>query len=121
MTNEFCGTAGGRGKPAGYSSGAAGGSVQGPSSRPTVARSRYREIGGGIRTKATTIAPTRPPLREKAQRLGVPIYFRNTKNTASTRQAKAAMWFHWMGWPLKTNITMMVKTVSEITSWITLS
>ena len=77
--------------------------------------------GKGKRTEALTKAYTRPPLREKAQRLGVPIYFKNTKNTASTRQAKAAMWFHWMGWPLKTNITMMVKTVREITSWITLS
>ena len=121
MTNEFCGTAGGRGKPAGYSSGAAGGSVRGPSSRPTVARSRSWEKGGKIGKEAPSKHETRPPLREKAQRLGVPIYFRNTKNTASTRQAKAAMWFHWMGWPLKTNITMMVKTVSEITSWITLS
>ena len=121
MAGEFCGTAGGRGKPAGYSSGAAGGSGGRPSSRPTVARSREGKEEVEIRKEAPTKAETRPPLRKKAQRLGVPIYFRNTKNTARTRQAKAAMWFQWMGWPLKTNITMMVKTVREITSWITFS
>ena len=43
-------------------------------------------------------------------------YFKNTKKTASTRQAKAARWFHCMACQLNTNIIMMVNTVSEITS-----
>ena len=71
MAGEFCGTAGGRGKPAGYSSGAAGGSGGRPSSRPTVARSREGEEEGNNGTEAYTKAAPRPPLREKAQRLGV--------------------------------------------------
>ena len=71
MAGEFCGTAGGRGKPAGYSSGAAGGSVRRPSSRPTVARSRKGMGERGNGTEDSTKATTRPPLREKAQRLGV--------------------------------------------------
>ena len=49
------------------------------------------------------------------------FYFRKTKKTARTRQAKAAKWFHWSGWPLKTNSTMIEKTVREMTSWMTLS
>ena len=51
MAGEFCGTAGGRGKPAGYSSGAAGGSGERPSSRPTVARSREGKEGEGMEPK----------------------------------------------------------------------
>lgn len=42
-----------------------------------------------------------------------------TKNTARMRQRKAAKWFQWSCSPLKTNITITVKTVREITSWIT--
>ena len=34
---------------------------------------------------------------------------------------KAATWFHCTGCPLKRKVTMTVKTVREITSWITLS
>ena len=49
------------------------------------------------------------------------FYLMNTKKTASTIQKKAAMWFHWMGCPLNTKVTMTVKMVREITSWITLS
>ena len=41
MTSEFCDTAARRSRTGGYSSGAAGGSGGRPSSRPTVARSRY--------------------------------------------------------------------------------
>ena len=37
------------------------------------------------------------------------------------RQKKAAMWFHWTGVPLNRKVTMTVKMVREITSWITLS
>ena len=73
------------------------------------------------------ITPFPPQARSTSRHSHHPLaprpkpYFKNTKNTARTRQAKAAMWFQWMGWPLKTNITMMVKTVREITSWITFS
>ena len=49
------------------------------------------------------------------------FYFRNTKKTARTIQTKAAMWFHWRGVPLNKKVTMTVKMVREITSWITLS
>lgn len=44
------------------------------------------------------------------------IYFRKTKNTANIRQTNAARWFHWSGWPLKRNVTMIVKTVRETAS-----
>ena len=56
------------GKASGYSSGAAGGSGERPSSRPTVARSREGKEEVEIRKEAPTKAETRPPLREKAQR-----------------------------------------------------
>ena len=49
------------------------------------------------------------------------FYFKNTKNTAKIRQKNAAMWFHWSVWPLNITIAISVKTVNEITSWITFS
>ena len=44
-----------------------------------------------------------------------------TKKTARIRQANAAKWFHWRGWPLKRKVTTIVKTVNDIASWITFS
>ena len=43
-------------------------------------------------------------------------YFRNTKNTARTRQRKAAMWFQWSASPLKRKVTMTVNTIKDTTS-----
>ena len=43
-------------------------------------------------------------------------YFQKQKMTAAMRQRKAAKWFQWMGSPLKTKVTMRVKTVREMTS-----
>ena len=63
-----CGTAARRSMTGGYSSGAVGGSVRRPSSRPTVARSRGGKKERIIRIEAATKTETRPPLREKAQR-----------------------------------------------------
>ncbi len=37
------------------------------------------------------------------------------------RQKKAAMWFHWSDCPLNMTVTMTVKTVREITSWMIFS
>lgn len=48
-------------------------------------------------------------------------YFKKTKKTARMRQQNATRWFHWSAWPLKKTVTRTVKTVSEMTSWITLS
>ena len=45
----------------------------------------------------------------------------NTKYTARIRQTKAAIWFQWKVWPLKTSMVKAVNTVSETTSWMTLS
>ena len=48
-------------------------------------------------------------------------YLRNAKKTAATRHRKATPWFQCRGWPLKTRVTMTVKTVRETTSWIIFS
>ena len=44
-----------------------------------------------------------------------------TKNTAITRQAKAATWFQCMPSPLKRKVMITVNTISDTTSCITLS
>ena len=51
----------------------------------------------------------------------VMFYFRKTKKTAIIRQTNAARWFHWRPCPLNINVTITVKTVSDMTSWMTLS
>ena len=51
----------------------------------------------------------------------VRFYFRNTKNTAIIRQMKAARWFHCRPCPLNIKVTITVKTVSDMTSWMTFS
>ena len=48
-------------------------------------------------------------------------YFRKAKKTARTRQAKEAAWFQWRVSPRNSRVTTTVKTVSEITSWMTFS
>ena len=49
------------------------------------------------------------------------IYFKKTKKTAIIKQKNAAMWFHWSDSPLNITVTITVKTVSEMTSWMILS
>ena len=55
------------------------------------------------------------------QWLNLHSYFRNTKNTARTRQKKAAMWFQWRASPLKMKVTTTVNTTKDTTSWMTFS
>ena len=66
-------------------------------------------------------APGRRPPVFLCRKYDYKHYLRKAKNTASTRQAKEARWFQWKAWPLKTNITITVKMLREMTSWITLS
>ena len=76
---------------------------------------KYNELGAKVKwsapSRAETIRPQTTPAVPRGDR-----YFQKQKMTAAMRQRKAAKWFQWMGSPLKTKVTMRVKTVREMTS-----
>ena len=49
---------------------------------------------------------------------GIFFYFKKAKNTAAIMNRNATMWFHWSVSVWNTVTAMVVKTVSEIASWI---